>query len=95
MNTLNTLSVDGMERLESSRERGNRGLLTFSNHVALFDDPLILANLGLPDYDQIRWVAADAINFFGSPAKAWLFTAGRQSQSSVVSDLNSRDCTSS
>jgi monolysocardiolipin acyltransferase len=25
----------------------------------------------------VRWIGADALNFFGSPFKAWLFTAGK------------------
>jgi monolysocardiolipin acyltransferase len=77
MNTLNTVVIDGAERFESLTERGGRGLLTFSNHVALFDDPLIVSNFSLPRYESIRWIAAEAINFFGSPLKAWLFTAGK------------------
>jgi monolysocardiolipin acyltransferase len=77
MGTMNTLSIDGLERFDSLRERGGRGLLTFSNHVSIFDDPLLVSNFGPPDYDRVRWVAADAINFFGSPLKAWLFTAGK------------------
>ena len=28
-------------------------------------------------YENVRWVGADAINFFGSAPKAWFFTAGR------------------
>jgi monolysocardiolipin acyltransferase len=58
-------------------DRGGRGLLTFSNHVSLFDDPLLPCNFGLPRYSDVRWVGADAINFFGSAPKAWLFTAGK------------------
>jgi monolysocardiolipin acyltransferase len=77
MTFMNALSIEGLERFDSLRERKDRGLLTFSNHVSLFDDPLIVANFGLPRYDDIRWVAADAINFFSSPLKSWVFTAGK------------------
>ncbi len=77
MNGLNTVTIEGAERFEALAERGGRGLLTFSNHVALFDDPLIVSNFSLPRYESIRWVAAEAINFFGSPLKAWIFTAGK------------------
>jgi monolysocardiolipin acyltransferase len=76
-NTLNGLAIEGQERFEAVRDRGGRGLLTFSNHVSLFDDPLLPANFAPRRYEEIRWVAADAINFFGTASKAWLFTAGR------------------
>jgi monolysocardiolipin acyltransferase len=76
-NTLNTLTIEGLERFEAVRERSGRGLLTFSNHVSLFDDPLLPANFAPRRYEEIRWVAADAINFFSTAPKAWLFTAGR------------------
>lgn len=77
MGRMNRLEVEGGERFDALRERGGRGLLTFSNHVSMFDDPLLPCNLGLPQYSDVRWVAADALNFFGSPWKAWLFTAGK------------------
>lgn len=77
MKRLNTLEVEGEERLEALRERGGRGLITYSNHVSLFDDPLLVACFALGKYETIRWIAADAINFFGSWPKAWLFTAGK------------------
>lgn len=77
MNALNTLTIEGAERFESLADRGGRGLLTFSNHVSLFDDPLVVSNFSLPRYESIRWIAADAVNFFGSPLKAWIFTAGK------------------
>jgi monolysocardiolipin acyltransferase len=77
MNGLNTMTIEGAERFEALAERGGRGLLTFSNHVSLFDDPLVVSNFSLPRYESIRWIAAEAINFFGSPLKAWVFTAGK------------------
>jgi monolysocardiolipin acyltransferase len=77
MTRLNHLEIDGAHRFESLLDRDGRGLLTFSNHVSLFDDPLLPCNFGLPRYRDVRWVGADAINFFGSAAKAWLFTAGK------------------
>lgn len=45
--------------------------------MSLFDAPLIVANLVSPRYEALRWVGADAINFFGSRVKSWLFTAGK------------------
>ena len=77
MGRMNRLEIEGGERFDELRDRGGRGLLTFSNHVSMFDDPLLPCNLGLPQYSKVRWVAADALNFFGSPWKAWLFTAGK------------------
>ncbi len=77
MTRLNRLTIEGRERFEAAMERGSRGLLTYSNHVSLFDDPLLVANIVSGPYSRVRWVGADAINFFGSRFKAWLFTAGR------------------
>lgn len=77
MTRMNRLEVEGIERLRSAQDRGDRGLLTYSNHVSLLDDPLIVANLVSPRYEALRWVGADAINFFGSRVKSWLFTAGK------------------
>lgn len=77
MGRLNTLTIEGEERLDALSERHGRGLLTFSNHVSMFDDPLLTANFTSARYDDIRWVASDAINFFGSWWKAWVFTAGK------------------
>jgi monolysocardiolipin acyltransferase len=77
MQRMNRLEIEGVERFDDLMDRGDRGLLTFSNHVSLFDDPLLVGNFGLPGYRDIRWVAADAINFFGSTPKSWLFTAGK------------------
>jgi monolysocardiolipin acyltransferase len=77
MTRLNRLTIEGRERFDAAMERGSRGLLTYSNHVSLFDDPLLTANIVSGPYSRVRWVGADAINFFGSRIKAWLFTAGR------------------
>jgi monolysocardiolipin acyltransferase len=77
MKRMNRLEIEGLDRFDALMDRGGRGLLTFSNHISLFDDPILLSNFGLPGYPNLRWVAADAINFFGSAPKAWLFTAGR------------------
>ena len=77
MTTLNSLDIEGLEKFESLKQRQGRGLLTFSNHVSLFDDPILPPNFGLPRYEEIRWAATDAINFFGSPLIAWFFTSGK------------------
>ncbi len=77
MRGMNSLAIEGLERFQALQERGGRGLLTFSNHVSLFDDPLLISNFGLGRHRDVRWVAADALNFYGSPLKAWVFTAGK------------------
>jgi len=77
MTGMNTLEIEGMERFEQLRQDRGRGLLTYSNHVSLFDDPILVSNFSLPRYEEIRWTATDALNFFGSRPKAWLFTAGK------------------
>jgi monolysocardiolipin acyltransferase len=74
---MNRLDVEGREHLDAVQSRDGRGLLTFSNHVSLFDDPLLTSNFVHGSYKRIRWVGADALNFFGTPFKAWLFTAGK------------------
>ncbi len=73
---MNSLTIEGMERFTSLQDRGS-GLLTFSNHVSLFDDPLLISNLTIGPYGDIRWVAADSLNFFGSPSKAFIFSRGK------------------
>lgn len=80
MRRMNRLEIEGVERFESARARAaelGRGLLTYSNHVSLFDDPLLVSNFISGPYRSARWVGADAVNFFGSAPKAWLFTAGK------------------
>ena len=77
MTSMNTLEIERMERFEQLRQDRGRGLLTYSNHVSLFDDPILVSNFSLPRYEEIRWTATDALNFFGSRPKAWLFTAGK------------------
>ena len=77
MTRMNKLEVQGRERLDLALAREGRGLLTTSNHVSLFDDPMLTSNFVRGPYKSYRWVSADALNFFGSAPKAWLFTAGK------------------
>jgi|GEM_PF-1181773 len=85
MRGLNQLTFEGRGRWDalfgpdqSSWERqGGRGLLSFSNHVSLFDDPLLISNLGATRYRDVRWIAADHINFFGNKLKGLLFSSGK------------------
>jgi monolysocardiolipin acyltransferase len=76
---LNHVEVVGRARLDEARElqQPGRGLLTFSNHVGLFDDPWLLSCFSGPEWASLRWIAADAINFFGTPLKALVFNAGK------------------
>ena len=79
MRRMNRLSIDGLNRLRALHERGERGLLTFSNHVSRLDDPLLVSSFGLGElpYESMRWVSADAVKLFGSPLSAFIFSAGK------------------
>ncbi len=79
MTRWNHLSVDGLDRLNALQHRGDRGLLTFSNHVSRLDDPLLVCNFGLAamPYDRIRWVAADALKLFNRRLSGFIFSAGK------------------
>lgn len=79
MRRMNRLTIDGLERLKALQERGDRGLLTFSNHVSRLDDPLLVSNFGLAElpYERKRWVSADAVKLFGNQLSAFTFSAGK------------------
>jgi len=79
MQRLNRVEVSGQACIDEARslQRPGRGLLTFSNHVGFFDDPWLLSCFSGPEWSSLRWVAADAINFFGTPLKATVFNAGK------------------
>lgn len=74
----NRLHVHHGERLLQALDHP-RGLLTFSNHVALFDDPWLPSCLVPVDtpWERIRWCATDDVNFFSNPVMAWFFSAGK------------------
>lgn len=73
----NSLDLVGAERFAGAAARGGRGLLTFSNHVSLLDDPLVLSCFPVGGPETVRWVAADAHNFFGDPLRGAVFGRGR------------------
>jgi monolysocardiolipin acyltransferase len=80
----NTLIFHGRERWDALFSKNNpwtsgtgRGLLSFSNHVSLFDDPLLISNLGKTKINEVRWIAADHKNFFGSNLKGIIYSGGR------------------
>jgi monolysocardiolipin acyltransferase len=77
MRGLNRLTFDGQDRWESAFAAADSGVLSFSNHVSLFDDPLLISNLGQTRYSQVRWIPADHLNFFGSWLKGLLFSCGK------------------
>jgi monolysocardiolipin acyltransferase len=79
MQGLNRVDVVGQASFDAARasQGPGRGLLTFSNHVGLFDDPWLLACFAGPEWSGLRWVTADALNFFDRPWKAALFSAGK------------------
>ncbi len=79
MQVLNRVDVIGGERLDGIRaeQRPGRGLLTFSNHVGLLDDPWLLSCFCPPQWGRLRWIGADAHNFFGTDLKARISSAGK------------------
>ena len=77
MSKLNTIEyVDADEWNHVTKDRAH-GLLSFSNHVSLFDDPLLISNLGTTAYQDVRWIAADHKNFFSTKLKGFIFSAGK------------------
>ena len=76
MQRLNSMSTLNRAAFDEARSRG-RALLTYSNHVSLFDDPWLTATFAGWSYDRIRWVAADALNFWSHPLAARFFSAGK------------------
>jgi monolysocardiolipin acyltransferase len=77
MRGLNQLYFERREYWDQAFAQRSVGLLSFSNHVSLFDDPLLISNLGKTSYSEVRWIPADHINFFGSYLKGLLFSAGK------------------
>jgi len=77
MRVLNKVEFIGTDRWLPLFEQSERGILSFSNHVSLFDDPLLIANLGRVAFDDVRWIGADHKNFFGSALKGYVFAAGK------------------
>jgi monolysocardiolipin acyltransferase len=77
MRALNKVVFEGKEHWDEAFADSSRGVLSFSNHVSLFDDPLLISNLGAIRYDTVRWIPADHANFFGNRFKGWLFSCGK------------------
>lgn len=77
MQTMNSVAFEGTERWEAAFGHPGRGVLSFSNHVSLFDDPLLVSNLGRVRFNDVRWIGADHINFYGSALKGFISAAGK------------------
>lgn len=73
LNHLESHNVEAFERAHAL----DRPLLTFSNHTSLFDDPWLVATFSGRNWDQARWCAIDALNFFSNPLSARFFSAGK------------------
>ena len=77
MRVMNTLHFHDRHLWDEAFSHEGNGVLTFSNHVSLFDDPLLIANLGRTAYPELRWIGADDKNFFGNALKGWVYSAGK------------------
>ena len=92
----NRLAIHDAKRLDVARDHEGRGLLTFSNHVSLFDDPLLISNLGTTRYDEVRWIPADHRNFLMTHHRKlgrWLQLGGHVDgdDDSVLRDRSGRE----
>jgi monolysocardiolipin acyltransferase len=77
MRGMNQVEFANPEEWNTLTQSRSKGLLSFSNHVSYFDDPLLISNLGTTAYDEIRWIAADHANFFSTALKGFIFSAGK------------------
>jgi monolysocardiolipin acyltransferase len=75
MKFLNQTKMNGLENLYYAREK-NRPLITFSNHVSIFDDPFITACFGT-QIARDRYIGADAQNFFSKKLTGLFFSQGK------------------
>lgn len=73
LNHLETFNVEAFQQAHAL----DRPLLTFSNHTSLFDDPWLVATFAPTSWDDNRWCATDALNFFSHPLTARFFSFGR------------------
>ena len=77
MQGMNTVEFEGRSHWDSVFKTEGRGILSFSNHVSLFDDPLLISNLGRTRFNDVRWIGSDHINFFGTAVKGLIYSAGK------------------
>lgn len=77
MRRMNQVEFANPQEWNTLTQSRDKGLLSFSNHVSYFDDPLLISNLGTTAYKDIRWIAADHANFFSTALKGFIFSAGK------------------
>ena len=77
MQVLNKVEIINREEILNLSERNNRALITFSNHVSLFDDPFLIACFGPISVVSQRHIAADAQNFFSKKLTGLIFSQGK------------------
>ena len=77
MRGLNRLEFIDRHHWTNAFAQSGKGVLSFSNHVSLFDDPLLISNLGRTRYPELRWIGADDQNFFGNAVKGFIYSAGK------------------
>ena len=77
MKALNSVILENSEEWAELSYANDKKLLTYSNHISIFDDPLVTANLGLDRFEQVRWMGADHKNFFDTRFKGSFFSSGR------------------
>jgi monolysocardiolipin acyltransferase len=77
LRVFNKLNIEGKERFDALFDRGDRGLLTFGNHVSIIDDPSLFVLFGVIRWQDTRWVGADERNFFSNFVKGRIFTDGK------------------
>ncbi len=77
MQVMNRVEIINQESLIQASNREGRGLITFSNHNCLFDDPFLLSCSAPVDVVRKRYIAADAQNFFSRKATGFVFSQGQ------------------
>lgn len=75
MQFLNQVQIKDLENLYAAKKEA-RPLITFSNHVSIFDDPFITACFGT-QIARERYIGADAQNFFSKRLTGLFFSQGK------------------
>ncbi|MCO4748088.1 MAG: 1-acyl-sn-glycerol-3-phosphate acyltransferase [Proteobacteria bacterium] len=76
MRVLNHTEFMHLDNFTQAQASG-RGVLTLSNHVSIFDDPLLTACFSTTRWPDMRWAAVDVLNFFSDEFKAAIFNGGK------------------
>lgn len=77
MKVLNKIEIVNQDTLINLQARNNRGLLTFSNHNSLFDDPFLISCSAPINIVRQRYIATDAQNFFSKKVTGFIFSQGQ------------------